>query len=262
MNKILQLLRNITNKGFFHLLSANFIIGFLGFGSQLLVAKFLTAEELGQIKTIQSFIGVAIILAGFGFNTAVLKLCSEKRSSEERAYIFKRNFYYTSIPIFLVLIVLFILARLKFLSPDPAINKLLLPYMLVIPAMTWTSLIIVYLQALKKIKLMAKIQILIRLFGFIVLVAITYFYGLIGFIISTVLIGYIALIPLFNLVKKHFSTNSKVNKVFHQSLFYAKWSVSANAIGAIGQHMDIFMLNYLIGDRVSFGYYSLRLFLL
>lgn len=77
VSRILQLLRDILNKGFFHLLSANFIIGFLGFGSQLLVAKFLTPVELGQIRTMQSFIGVATILAGFGFNTAVLKLCSE-----------------------------------------------------------------------------------------------------------------------------------------------------------------------------------------
>lgn len=257
INKISQLLNDITKKGFFHLLSANFIIGFLGFCSQLLVAKFLTPAELGQIKTIQSFIGVATILAGFGFSTAVLKLCSERRPLEERNYIFKQNFYYTSIPILFVLMLLFLLARLKLLSPDQAINKWLPLYMLVIPAMTWTSLIIVYLQALKKIQLMAKMQIFIRLFGFMVLVAVTYFYGLIGFIISTVLTGYVALLPLFNLVKKDFSASVRVSNVFNQSFYYAKWSMSANAVSTIGQYMDIFMLNYLIKDRVSFGYYSL-----
>jgi len=257
INKISQLLKDITKKGFFHLLSANIIIGFLGFCSQLLVAKFLTPVELGQIKTIQSFIGVAVILAGFGFNTAVLKLCSERKPFEERAYIFKRNFYYTSIPILFVLVILFLLARLKLLSPDQAINKWLLLYMLVIPAMTWTSLIMVYLQALKKIQLMAKMQIFIRLFGFIVLVVITYFYGLIGFIISTVFIGYIALLPLFNLVKDDFKSKVKVDNVFSKSFFYAKWSVSANGVSTIGGYMDIFMLNYLIKDRISFGYYSL-----
>ncbi len=129
--------------------------------------------------------------------------------------------------------------------------------MFVIPSMTYTSLIIVYLQALKKIQLMAKMQVFIRVFGFIVLVIITYFYGLVGFIFSTVFIGYVALLPLINLVKKDFKTKVKVNNVFSQSFFYAKWSVSANAVSRIGQYMDIFMLNYLIKDRVSFGYYSL-----
>ena len=256
-NRISHLLTDITNKGFFHLLSANFIIGFLGFCSQLLVAKFLTPIELGQVKTMQSFIGVATNFAGFGFNTTVLKLCSEKRSLEERAFIFKQNFYYTTIPILFVLVLLFLLAKLGLFSPDRAINKWLSLYMFVIPSMTYTSLIIVYLQALKKIQLMAKMQVFIRVFGFIVLVIITYFYGLVGFIFSTVFIGYVALLPLINLVKKDFKTKVKVNNVFSQSFFYAKWSVSANAVSRIGQYMDIFMLNYLIKDRVSFGYYSL-----
>lgn len=257
MSRISQLLRDIINKGFFHLLSANFIIGFLGFGSQLLVAKFLTPTELGQIKTIQSFIGVATILAGFGFNTAVLKLCSEKRPLEERAFIFKQCFYYTAVPILFVLVGLFALAKLGLLSPDKEINKWLPLYMLVIPAMTYTSLIMVYLQALKKIQLIAKLQVLIRLLGFIAIVCLTYFYGFLGFILSTVLIGYIALFPLFNLVKEDFKTQANTSSVFPQSFFYAKWSIAGNSVSTIGQYMDIFMLNFLIKDRVTFGYYSL-----
>ena len=257
LNPILQLLTNIRKKGFFHLLTANFIIGFLGFGSQLLVAKFLTPIELGQIKAIQSFIGVGTILAGFGFNTAVLRLCSEKRSSKERAFIFKQNFYYTVVPILLVLAGLFSMAKLGLLSPDKTINKWLSLYMLVIPALVYTSLIMVYLQALKKIQLMARMQVFIRMFGFIILIPATYFYGLIGFILSTIFIGYIALMPLLNLVKDSFVGRVKVKEVFPQSFFFAKWSVAGNVIATIGQFVDIFMLNYLIKDRVSFGYYGL-----
>lgn len=257
LNPILQLFANITKKGFFHLLSANVIIGFLGFGSQLLVAKFLTPIELGQIKAIQSFIAVGTILAGFGFNTAVLKLCSEKRASEERAFIFRQNFYYTIVPVLLVLAGLFCLAKLGLLSPDKTINKWLPFYMLVIPAATYTTLIMVYLQALKKIQLMARMQVFIRMFGFIILIPATYFYGLVGFILPTIFIGYIALIPLLNLVRDSFVGKVKVKAVFPQSFFFAKWSVAGNAISTIGQFVDIFMLNYLIKDRVSFGYYGL-----
>lgn len=257
LNTILQLLTNVTKKGFFYLLSANFIIGFLGFGSQLLVAKFLTPIELGQIKAIQSFIGVGTILAGFGFNTAVLKLCSEKRSLEERAFIFKQNFYYTIVPILLVLAGFVCLAKLGLLSPDKTINKWLPLYMLVIPALVYTSLIMVYLQALKKIQLMAKAQVFIRMFGFLILIPATYFYGLLGFIFSTIFIVYIALLPLLNLVKDSFASKVKVKAVFPQSFFFAKWSAAANVIATIGQFTDIFMLNYLIKDRVSFGYYGL-----
>lgn len=256
------LFRDAERKGFFHLLTANFIIGFLGYGSQLLVSKFLTPIELGQIKTMQSFIGVATILAGFGFNTAVLKLCSEQRPTDERAYIFRQSFYYSSISLTIVLLTFFLLAKSGYLSPDATINKCLQLYILTIPAAIVTSLIMVYLQALKKIRLMAKVQIIIRLIGFLILVSVTYFYGLIGFIISTILISYVALIPLLKLVKNDFG--SKIENIYplSQSFFYAKWSVAANAIFAIGQYMDIFMLNYLTKDREGLGYYGIATILI
>ena len=257
LKNLSDLLVNAKKKGFFHLLSANFIIGFLGFGSQLLVAKFLTPVELGQIKTMQSFMSVATIFAGFGFNTAVLKLCSEKRTLEERAFIFKQCLYYSIIPIILVLLIFLFLAKAGLLSPDAAINQWLPVFMLSIPAATIAALIMTYLQALKKIQLMATTQVIIRIFGFVVLIALTYFYGLAGFIISSILIGYVALFPLFRLVKNDLKSNAKVVDVLPQSFYYAKWSVAANAVSTIGAYMDIFMLNYLIKDREGFGYYSL-----
>ena len=135
-----RLLANVAYKGFFHLLSANFIIGFLGFGSQLLVAKFLTPTELGEVRIIQSYVAVAAIIAGFGFNTAVLKLCSESRSLEEKSYIFARNIYYT-IPFMAgTLCLVFILARHGLLSADPVVNRWMEVYMLAIPGIVGTSL--------------------------------------------------------------------------------------------------------------------------
>lgn len=255
--KIATLLKGVYAKGFFHLLSANFIIGFLGFGSQLLVAKFLTPVELGQIKTMQSFLGLATIIAGFGFNTSVLKLCSEKRPFEERAVIFRKCLYYSIIPITVVLLGFLVLAKASLLSPDAAINKWLPVFMLCMPAATIAALIMAYLQALKKIQLMATTQVIIRIFGFVVLIALTYFYGLVGFIISSILIGYVALLPLYRLVKDDLKSNAKVAGVLPQSFYYAKWSVAANSISTIGMYSDIFMLNYFIQDRVGFGYYGL-----
>ena len=46
--------------------------------------------------------------------------------------------------------------------------------------------------------------------------------------------------PLFNLVKDDFKSKVKTSNFFSQSFFYAKWSVSANVVGTIGQYMDIF----------------------
>lgn len=218
--KILQLLKDITAKGFFHLLSANFIIRFLGFGSLLLVAKFLTPTELGQIRVMQSYIAVAAIVAGFGFNTAVLKLCSEKRPIEEKSYVFNRNAFYTGLFIIPTLFVLFLLSNFGLLSTDPIINRWFILYIIVIPATVYTALIMVFFQALKKIQLMSKAQVYIRFFGFVSLVLVTYFYGFVGFILSSIVIGYVALIPLIKIVKNNLSgNNTEVSNIFSQSFF-------------------------------------------
>jgi len=257
--KMWGLIKDVEHKGFFHLFSANLLIGFLGFGSQLLVAKFLSPLELGQIKIMQSFMGVATIFAGFGFNSAVLKLCSEDRSQEDRSLIFKRNLCFSIIPLLLILILLFVFAKLSLLSPDKTVNKWLPFYMFTIPAGVYTSLIITYLQAIKKIKLMATLQILIRMAGFIVIVIATYFVGFVGFILSTICVAYVALLPLFNNVKESINIQPiKQNlNIFPLSFYYAKWSVSANVVSSLAKYMDIFMLNYLVKDRDSLGYYSL-----
>jgi O-antigen/teichoic acid export membrane protein len=252
-----KLLRDVYNFGFFHLLSANFLISLLGFASQLFVAKFLTPLELGQIKTMQSFIVVSTTLAGFGFNTAVLKLCSEKRSIEEKTYIFKQNFYYTIGPIAVVMVGIFALARLNNLSPDENINEWMPVYIFVVPALTYSSLIMVYFQALKKIHLMSKVQVIISIVGFLFLVVGTFYYGLPGFIVATIITGYITLIPLFYLVSDIFNIRVKVKRVFSKSFFYAKWEVGTSVLTILVRNMDIFMLNYLVADRVGFGYYSL-----
>ena len=251
-----ELIRDAGRKGFFHLLSANTLIGLLGFGAQLLVAKFLTPLELGQIKTMQSFIAVATVVAGFGFNTAVLKLCSENRPAPEKAFIFKRTLLYSVIPIPIVLAILFLLAHLRDLSPDPAVSDWLPIYMWVIPATVYSLLIMAYLQARKQIQRMATLQVIIRTLGFVALVTFSARFGLSGFILASVIVGVVALAPLWSAVAPECNSRVKVSGVLSKSLNLASWSVAANATNTAGGYMDIFMLNYLTTDRVGIGYYG------
>ncbi len=255
--KIRAQIRNAFQKGFFHLLSANVAIGLLGFGAQLIVAKFLTPIELGQIRTMQSYTAVAVIVAAFGFHTAVLKLCSEQRSPEEKEHILSANALLTAIPSIGVLLLFVGLSRAALLSPDEATNRLLPLYALVVPATVYTSLSMMYLQALKKIQLMAKIQVVIRLSGFLLLLLLTYVYGIIGFVLSTILVGYIALAPLVHITGIRFRRGGDFRRLIGESFYYAKWSVAANLVGNGAQYIDIFILNYLMKDRAGFGNYSL-----
>jgi O-antigen/teichoic acid export membrane protein len=251
------LIRDAGRKGFFHLLSANTLIGFLGFGAQLLVAKLLTPIELGQIRTMQSFIAVATVVGGFGFNTAVLKLCSENRSPAEKAFIFRRTLLYSAVPIPIVLAILLLLAKSSVLSPDVAVNRWLPLYMLTIPAVIYTLLIMAYLQALKQIQQMATLQVAVRALGFVAVVLCSATYGLAGFVIAAIIAGTIALVPLWYTAKPPTTPSIQIPGLFSQNMNIAGWSVAANTVNTAGGYMDILLLNYLTTDRASIGYYGI-----
>lgn len=261
-----ELVRDVAQKGFFHLFSANIVITLLGFGSQLLVTTFLTPAEMGHIRTMASFISVATILAGMGFNTAVLKLCSELRSDEERFYIFRKSIWYSAVPTAVVLIGILTVARLHLFSPVQIVNDWIFVYALVIPSTVLGSLAMVYLQALKRIKLMASTQTLIRAIGTFVLVISAYFFKLQGYVFSVVLVNALTVFPLLWLVRRA-SLSTRVvpvspsagrDKAVHRKiLYYARWSFAANLVNTVMVNIDILMMNYLIADRTAFGYYSI-----
>lgn len=251
-----SLVKNANSKGFFHLLTANYFIGFLGLAAQLIVVKFLSPVEMGQIKTLQSLIAVISIFAGFGFNTAVLKICSEQMELAKKRAIFSKNLILTIISITLVLTFVYLLTSLELFSQDSAINEWLVVYLLIVPASVLTGLFMTYLQALKQIKLMATVQSLIRLFGVGAIVIFTYLYGFDGFVWTSVFIGYIGLVGIWFFIRKemNFDTSYSLEK---RNYNYAIWSVLGNLVGTSAMYLDIFILNSISEDREFFGFYSI-----
>lgn len=248
-------IKSINEKGFFHLLSANYLIGFLGFASQLLVVKFLSPEEMGQIKVFQSYLAILSIFAGFGLNTAVLKICSENLSSLLKKQIFSTNFAWT------ILINLILLVGVWFVTKsvmifDGSFNSWFRLYAFLIPANALTSLAICYLQALKKIQLMAKTQSLLRLFGIVVVIFATYICKFAGFIWATVVVGYVCLFAIIYIIKDDFV---RFEQLFleRRNWSYGAWSTAANIVGALSLYMDIFILNQSGVDKKMLGFYSI-----
>lgn len=256
--KIRSALSNAQAKGFFHLFSANIAINLLAFGSQLLVIKFLSPAEMADIKTMQSFTGVAAVLAGCGLNAAVLKLCSELRPDAERAAIFRQSLKYSFLPIAIVLLITAVVSRLHLFSPEPRVNQWMLVFMLSVPATALTALIMMYLQARKRIKLMATTQTVIRIVGLTIIVSAAYLYGFKGFVFASVVVAMAAMAPLLKLVRSDLSEpGSALPAGGGKIWYYARWSLAANLVATINSYLDILMLNYLVSDRTGIGYYSI-----
>lgn len=249
-------LNNLSSKGFFHLLTANYFIGFLGLASQLLVVKFLSPSEMGDIKTLQSLIAVISILAGFGFNTAVLKICSEDISIEIKKAVLIKNLKYTLFSISIILLFVIFFVQLNLFRLDENINDWLMVYLLTVPASVLVGLFMTYLQALKKVKLVATVQSIVRLFGLALIVLSTYLYEFSGFVWSTIIVSYLSLFAILVFIKKDIKSNLEY-KSEKRNFEYATWSVAANLVGASANYLDIFILNGLNVDKHILGFYSI-----
>ncbi|RKZ84102.1 MAG: sugar isomerase [Candidatus Parabeggiatoa sp. nov. 1] len=256
------MLSELHKKGFFDLLSVNFLTQFLGFGTLLLVAKFLTPTEFGQIKIIQSYAAVFLLLAGFGLNTAVLKFCAENRVAEEKESILKLAIQRTIVASFLVLILLSGLAFTNIITSSREQSSWLLIYAIGIPFAALTALLMIYLQALKKIKQMTRVQAIIKLQSFVVIIVSTWIWGFQGFIFSTVAAYIIGLIPLIKQIGINFLKNPSNKTIPNNFMSIAIFSLLANGVSMIGQYADIFILDHFTNDREAIGYYSLATILI
>mgnify|MGYP001952780848 FL=1 len=196
-----KIFKDISEKGFFHLFSANSLIHLIEFGSQFFVAWILLAEDVGRIKSFQSFAALAVLFAGIGFNTSILKLCSEKETTLlEKQTLFSAAIKITLAFSLLTLIGILLLSHFQLISNDSLTNKLFVYYALSVPLIALNNLIVAYYQALKAFKKVSLLLVVARVVHVAVIVSLTYFYGLNGFVLGIVIGFLLSTILLFSKV--------------------------------------------------------------
>jgi O-antigen/teichoic acid export membrane protein len=250
----------MKKKGFFHLLLANFLVNFFAFGSQLLVAWILTPTELGQIKILQTFVTVAVIFASFGFDASTLKLCSENIDIERKRKLFRSAHFYTLLAVIFTYSIVCILSQFRIISADQFINNYFYIFLITLIPQTFSMLHFAYLQALKKIELLAKIQTTAKVISFTFVIVITYFYGINGFIFAYILGYVVTSLILFANNKKELIFDNPTNKNdFISHWKHAKFAFLSNLTSGLSRYLDVFIINFFIIDREAIGMYSFAL---
>lgn len=258
IDRIQRLLVFLVEKGFFHLLATNFFRQFLGFGTILLVARFLTPAELGNVKVIQSWAALFFIVAGFGYSSGILKFCSEVRDTTEKETILRRTLYVSSISMVATAGLVAVLAGSGKMSGTPEVPFWLAVYCFSIPFAVLTEVLNMYLLAGKRVKEMAFSITLIKVQSFAIIVASTFFAGFRGFVVATVVAYAIGLYPPFRHVGCGFlrAPSRPFPEGFNR---FVIWSLLANLANTAGQMSDMILLDRLHADREGIGCYSLAL---
>lgn len=241
------------DQGILHLLISNFATQFMGFGTALLVAKFLKPEELGLIYIIQSYALFFILISEFGINTAILKFCSQQRSEEERHQILKTGIAFSLIISVIVFLLILVLSFTEILASREASFWIVI-YSVILPFAAITDLLTVYLQSQKCIKEMAMIQVLLKIILVVFIIILTYFFGFKGFIAGTILSYIVGVIPLLKIVGTKF-LKAKMFLDIRNFLNFAFFSLMANGTNMLGNYVDTYLMDHLIIERSQIGYY-------
>jgi len=260
-------IKKLLEKGFFHLFFSNFLIQFMVFGSQMLVAGLLLPEDLGRIKVLQTIVDVASIIAGGGLVVAVLKMVPETSNRTKQKFVLQyslKHAFLFSIGFFLILN---ILSFLGLLSSDSEINSFFPAFSIVLLASPISLIMVRYFQALDHFKKVSVIQFFTKTLSVGFIIAFTYFYLLKGYVLGVVLGFIITLIYLLyalksDIFKSSFIDTNIKNKLVKQITNLSKFNFFGQLSDQLRIYAGFFIANYFILDREIFGQYSFALILI
>lgn len=270
MQSIFPFLKEIHNKGFFHLFSANILIQVFAFASQLFVAGILAPEDLGRIKIIQTFLSIFSIIAIMGFNSSTLKLCSEAHvSDEQRNRIFKSALLFTFISSISVYVIVLVLNIFGLFSTDTYIQWLIPLGLFPVISNSLFQIYVAYTQAIKQIKLMSRLTISNKLISIAGIILLTYFLGIKGYYLAYNLSFILMLVVCFYVFRRRLNIklfSSQAGGTSYQPMLqkhwqYARPSMFANLFAEVSVYIDIILISLFFSKEgmTDIGFYSFAL---
>ncbi len=249
-------LRTLIDHGYLPMLSMNLLLQLLGFGSTILVAGFLLPKELGMLRTAQSYAGVAVILAGVGLTTPIMRYCADQTlDTRTRLGMLGSALRYVAIAsCAVVLLVWGTMALLPIF--DPALAKVYAIYAMAIPALALTSLLIVHMQATQQFGALAWQQSIVKLASALLIVAAAWAWGLAGALIMTVAVTYAGLLPMLRQAASAWAQRN-ISGLPRDFFPMAMFSLTGAFISALGQSADFILMGVLGVDGDAVGRYSL-----
>lgn len=255
----------IKGKGFFHLLSSNFLVQLVTYGSQILLAGFLLPEELSRVKTLQIVTDIAVIFAGAGIPIVFLSNFSRKKDENSRVEYFAQSLKVIFVTTSIVFVVFQVLAFLGLLSADLLTNEYFKIYLITIFLLTLNNLFTSYYQGQIQFKKLSSIQLISKTLSLPFILYCTYIYHTEGYIYSLLISLLVSNIWLFYGTKVTPSLVLKLKlkkKTVHHLLQGSSYSFLSQLVGQGGIYLSFLILNYFTTDRTEFGYYAFSLTLI
>lgn len=238
----------------FHVLFANVAQQIIAFVGVLAIARLLPAEEFAQIRIAMAYMAVALILGAGGFTAPILRYCADPLfEADHRRRLLSLGLSWVFV---ISLLVVFSWLAINLATNRQGIEFFVLTiYALQIPALAATSLLLVYIQAVQRFKLLAFIQIGTRATSLLLTVPACYLFGLPGFLFATLAMAFLSVVPLLVAARPSFFLWGYGVPGGFYSL--AGYSLLGMGITTVGQYADLMMLDWVDADKTDVAMYSL-----
>jgi O-antigen/teichoic acid export membrane protein len=258
-------IKKIFEKGFFHLLGANGLILLAGFASQLFVAKFLDPSDIGAIRIMQTYVGLASTMCALGMNVSIVKLVTQQASDKDKIAYLNVSILVSFIVFLMVWIGLTGANILHFISNEQNIERLFPIYMLFLLPLAIQSVLGGYFQGIDEIRKYAKLQSISKVFSVLLIVATTYLFHLNGYVWAVLLGGLFSIFLLFFSIakeKRGFDVPLNFKSNFLSLWGLSKFALMTNFVGFLYSSLDIFFINHFKFDLSVFGQYAFAITLI
>jgi len=257
-NALADFMARFRRTGLVSLLTANVLIQLLAFLSSLVVAKCLTLAEFGDVRILQSYFVFFLILSGCGFDTAILRFCALTSGTAQQSQVLRVGIRRAMVSTAIVFSLLLLSVLTGVLASSSRLNVWIVILGIGLPFAVVTQMLTVFLQAQRRIAEMARIQLLIRLQVFVLVVFSTWMWGFPGFVLATVLGYVVGVLPPFLLIRAERlpTAEGSVPDGFSSMVFF---SLLANGVTALTQAGLFFMLDHSESSREEIGLYSLAM---
>lgn len=247
---------SLNKAGFFYMYIANLFVMLAAFLTQFYAASVLSVTDLADVRVVQTYYSIFIIISIFGCNAYVLKCCSG-RDEAESAYLQLRAVGLCSFTLFTTLAVISIYNYVVGFGENHAVKLYFYIYCIFCLGTTYSFLFQAILQSRSKFKIVAEISIKSKIFTFFFVIFLTYIFGVIGFIVGMSLSSCIGAWFFFRRSGIFLCTGGMTLEKYRDMFKFCLLVMLAALIGSsVLQGLDILFIDRLVKDRVELGLYA------
>jgi len=266
MDRLLTKIKALKEKGFFHLIISNYSIQVIVFISHLLIAKIMDPTYVGMIKTIEVYITIAVVLGSGGMIFAILKIVPQYKDKETRDHILHFSLKYILVFSSILFVVINLISYTGIISDDATLLRWFRWYSFIIIPSVFLKFLIRYFQAINAFKKISLLVIYFKIVSAIIVLSLTYFFYLRGYIISMVLTTIITVSYLLYDIKKDtlpkIKETDSYKSLSRKLITLSKPAFIATLIDQLKLQIGFLLANYIVLDRYMFGQYSFALILI